>query len=152
MGNRHGPFGPSDKKTRKRPRCLRCGHQAFDREEEAEGFRFIDDAHLLSNGKVVKVPPVGNRFKALPFFTSSVNIGDLPKFLSIFLSFTENVELDLFGWPLSEGEPIASVPVLIFEKIDYDGALHLRVGEALPGMERTCSITMDLSAWHLWTM
>lgn len=104
-------------------------------EEEAEGFRFIDDAHLLSNGKVVKVPPVGNRFKALPFFTSSVNIGDLPKFLSIFLSFTENVELDLFGWPLSEGEPIASVPVLIFEKIDYDGALHLRVGEALPGME-----------------
>ena len=57
-------------------------------------------------------------------------------FLSLLYSYLENVKV-LLGDYIQEysEEKIYARPALIFEKIDEDDALFMRVGQSLPGLD-----------------
>ncbi|MBA2761316.1 MAG: hypothetical protein H0U39_05025, partial [Segetibacter sp.] len=65
-----------------------------------------------------------------------IDATDLQKFLSLFFSYVQNVELQYENFRVSfSGDAIATTPVLIFEKIDVDDALYMRVAQVLPGID-----------------
>ncbi len=111
-----------------------------------QGFRFINENHLFVAGKVIETMPVGSNFKALTFFNTNVKVIDLAKFLSIFFSFTKHITLvyDDYTVNFSKHE-IKTSPVLVFEKIDIDDALCMRVSQILPGIDANLLSDYELS-------
>ncbi len=113
-----------------------------------EHFLFLNERYVFANNLVAETAPVGANFKALPFFNTTVNRDDLPKFLSIFFSFTVNIELAYEDYTVSiTPEAIQTSPVLLFEKIDVDDALYMRVSQQLPGINAGLLNDYELSAF-----
>ena len=109
-------------------------------------FEFINENHLFAENKVVETSPVGSNFKALPFFNTNVKLKDLAKFLSIFFSFTKHIDLAYDDNVVSFSKhKIKTTPVLIFEKIDMDDALCMRVAQILPGIDASLLSDYELS-------
>ncbi len=99
-------------------------------------FNFINENHVFVDGVVVETEPVGSNFKALPFFNTAVKTKDLAKFLSIFYSFTKHIDLVYDDYTvLFSKHSISTTPVLLFEKIDIDEALCMRVSQILPDID-----------------
>jgi len=109
-------------------------------------FKFINENHLFVNDSIIEIAPVGTNFKALTFFNTLVKTNDLAKFLSIFFSFTKNIELVYEDYTVVHSkEPIKTSPVLLFEKVDIDDALYMRVSQVLPGIETSLLSDYELS-------
>ena len=57
--------------------------------------------------------------------------------LSIFFSNIENVEVTYNQYKIQfDNDAVTTFPILIFEKIDIDNALFMRVGQALPNIDK----------------
>ncbi len=101
-----------------------------------KNFSFINENHIFTNSVVIETEPVGGNFKALPFFNTSVKTKDLAKFLSIFFSFTKHIDLVYEDYTVTFSKHnISTTPVLLFEKIDVDEALCMRVSQVLPDID-----------------
>ncbi len=99
-------------------------------------FTFINETNVFTDGKVIEIPSVGRNFNTAQLFTTRIDATDLQKFLSLFFSYVQNVELLYENYRVSfSGDAIATTPVLIFEKIDVDDALYMRVAQVLPGID-----------------
>ena len=111
-------------------------------------FEFINENHAFANGIVYETMPVGNNFKALHFFNSTVKTSDLAKFLSIFFSFTRNIELvyDDYSVIISK-HGIKTTSVLLFEKLDIDDALYMRVSQVLPDIDAKLLSDYELTSF-----
>ncbi|MEM6966202.1 MAG: hypothetical protein AAF573_15665 [Bacteroidota bacterium] len=108
---------------------LKAEDQTFD------DFQLLTEDTALANGNIFEVLPVGEGFRNLPFFQTKVQEEDLNIFLSLFFSYLENIKLIFDGYTHVESEDkIYARPALIFEKIDEDDALFMRVGQSLPGL------------------
>ncbi|MFP5042354.1 SNF2-related protein [Parasediminibacterium sp. JCM 36343] len=111
-------------------------------------FQFINEDHIFVNGGVVETAPIGSNFRTLPYFNTLVAPGDLTKFLSIFFSFTRNIELVYEDYNVVfSKEAIPTSPVLLFDKLDIDEALHMRVSQVLPGIDAGLLSDYELSAY-----
>ena len=108
-------------------------------------FIFINEAHVYSNGIIAEVTSVGRNFKAVNLFNTILNKDDVQKFLSLFFSYVQNVPLQFeqFKVVFSEDQ-ISTTPLLIFEKIDSDDALLMRVAQVLPGIDASLLTDYEL--------
>lgn len=99
-------------------------------------FQFINEAHIYSNGSIAEVEAIGRNYKTVNLFNTILDADDVQKFLSLFFSYVQNVpvQYESFKIIFSE-ESITTTPVLIFEKIDVDDALLMRVAQVLPGID-----------------
>ena len=101
-----------------------------------KNFEFINENHIFTKGMVIETEPVGSNFKALTFFNTSLKTKDLAKFLSIFFSFTKHIDLVYEDYTVVHSKhSITTTPVLLFEKIDIDEALCMRVSQILPDID-----------------
>jgi superfamily II DNA or RNA helicase len=107
--------------------------------EVYEDFKFLNEeyAYLERINKIVEVNSVGTYFKGIGSFSlSKLPIEDLPKYLSLFYSYTENANLDYenykIQWPT---EPLKAKPTIIFEKVDSDNSLYIKIGQIMPNTE-----------------
>lgn len=109
------------------------------------GFRFINESHVYTNGLVAEIPPVGRNFRSLGLFDTLLKADEIQKFLSLFFSFVQNVSVRYEQYRVSFSDtPIETSTVLIFEKIDADDALFMRVAQVLPGIDSTLLTDYDL--------
>lgn len=103
------------------------------------GFQFINEEHVwLAEGNVVlETLPVGALFHSLENFNlKNLPISDLQKFLSLFFSYLDNVTLSYENYSVQrDTEPVKSRPALIFEKVDADNSLYLRIGQLMPNTD-----------------
>ena len=108
-------------------------------------FIFINEAHVYSNGIIAEVASVGRNFKAVNLFNTILNKDDVQKFLSLFFSYVQNVPLQFeqFKVVFSEDQ-ISTTSLLIFEKIDSDDALLMRVAQVLPGIDASLLTDYEL--------
>ena len=111
-----------------------------------DAFLPVTEQFLLANGQLIEVAPLGGRFSELPYFNVEVGRRDLPLFLSLVFSNLENVDLTYEDYRLvvHEEEKIKAAPCLIFEKIDENKALYLRVGQKLPDLDFSALEQYDL--------
>ncbi|MDQ6480314.1 DEAD/DEAH box helicase [Dyadobacter sp. LHD-138] len=106
---------------------------------EFTDFQFINEEHVWLAGSniVLETQPVGALFHSLENFNlKNLPLADLQKFLSLFFSYLDNVTLLYESYTVQrDAEPIKSRPALIFEKVDADNSLYLRIGQLMPNTD-----------------
>lgn len=112
---------------------LNFQNQPFD------DFKFVNEEYvwLSENNNIVETAPIGSFFAGLNIFNvAHLPIPDLQKYLSLFYSYVENAKLLYEGYTVKKvPEPLKAKPALIFEKVDADNSLYMRIGQIMPNTE-----------------
>lgn len=84
--------------------------------------------------EIVEIPPVGEAFAVLPRFATMLLRQDVERYLSLLLSYfpTMRIRFEDFRRTTENSEPLHTAPALIFEKVDEDNTLYLRIAAMLP--------------------
>jgi superfamily II DNA or RNA helicase len=102
-------------------------------------FKFINEeyAWLSENNTIMQTAPIGSFFAGLNIFNvAQLPVADLQKYLSLFYSYVENTRLQYENYTVKKvAEPLKAKPALIFEKVDADNSLYMRVGQIMPNTE-----------------
>lgn len=97
----------------------------------ADGARvkgFLSDEYVLTDDGIKRIETVGDNYADLMAFTEPFGYDMLESFLSIFFSTAANVDLRYGDRKVYVHKtPVRSVPTLVFEKVDADDSLHMRV-------------------------
>ncbi|MDY0096636.1 MAG: hypothetical protein RBT80_28385, partial [Candidatus Vecturithrix sp.] len=93
-----------------------------------ENFAFAD--HII-----YRIQPLGENFQELSLFENKVLSGNLEKYLSLLYTFFENIIVSYQHYRQIEGPPKHTQPALIFEKVDVEHSLYLRVSTTLSGFD-----------------
>ncbi len=115
------------------------------------GEKHYDDLHLLnentaiSGTDIIDIQPVSEGFRNLSYFNTEVKEEDLPLYFSLLFSYLDNIEVVYEDYKVTpSAEKVFAKPALIFEKIDTDNALFMRVGQSLPNMDISVLEQFDL--------
>ena len=96
-------------------------------------FDFLSDMFVMAGEVIYPVETVGDNFALLPYFSTDFAEELLERYLSVFYSYFENVELELGDYKLVYSDVmVEAVPTVVFEKVDADNSLYLRAVETLP--------------------
>ena len=101
-----------------------------------EDFRLLSDSFLLAGDALYPLSPIGDNYTQLSVFIEPFREDQLESYLSIFCSFIENVQpvSDDFQVILDKEAKTSTSPAILFEKVDEDNALYLKVIESAPGL------------------
>ncbi|RMG17231.1 MAG: DEAD/DEAH box helicase [Bacteroidetes bacterium] len=100
-----------------------------------DGVTVVSERYVWYEQKLYEVPPLGESAIDLHVFQTEFEAADLNQFLSLLFSYIKRIDLQYRDYQLQfEEEPVQARPCLIFEQVDEDQALHLRVTQQLPGM------------------
>lgn len=104
-------------------------------EEEYENFMFLGETNIYCNDTVYEVSSVGANFRHIKSLIASVKKKDLESYLTIFLSYVNNITPELNGTPAKWiNTPEQSIPTLFLEKVAVDKALYLRTGLSIDSL------------------
>ncbi|HMQ48931.1 MAG TPA: DEAD/DEAH box helicase [Saprospiraceae bacterium] len=99
-------------------------------------FQAISDQFLLCGDQIIEVPPMGANFEQLTLFNTSFIATELNLFLSLTFSSLDNLDLHYDDYKLVlSNDKIKASPCLIFEKVDENDSLYMRVGQSLPDLD-----------------
>ncbi len=110
-------------------------------------FRPVTGEFVLTGGRLIEVASVGGNFANISLFDTEVARRDLSMFLSLAFSYIENLDLSYEDYRLNTAasvEKIKAAPYLVFEKMDENNALYLRVGQSLPDLDFNALEQYDL--------
>lgn len=114
-------------------------------ERHLENFQLINENTALVEQEIIEVQPLSSGFQNLDFFNTDIKEDDLPVYLSLLFSYLDNVEVVYEDFKVkSSSEKVYAKPSLIFEKVDVDDALFMRVGQSLPNMDISVLEQFDL--------
>lgn len=98
--------------------------------------QLLNENHAFAEGHIYEVLPVGDAFANLPFFTTKVPKKELEKFLSLAYSYFDNLQVRYEDFQVMHGkEEVAAQPSLVFERIDPENSLYMRVTHTLPNYD-----------------
>ncbi|MBR5204057.1 MAG: DEAD/DEAH box helicase family protein [Bacteroidaceae bacterium] len=113
--------------------------------KEIPEFKFLTDIFVLADHVIYPIQSVGENYDKLDFFKSSFPEHLFEKFLSVFYSYMENIVPIYENYTLvySPNE-VETIPTIVFEKVDTDMALYLRVTQMLPNADLDFFQNFDL--------
>lgn len=116
----------------------------FESEQFSE-FRPITESCFLIDGKIIELEPVGMGYQHLSNFSTDLTTDNLTLFLALVFSNLENIKLIYEDYQCEvTREKVIAKPCLIFEKIDENNSLYLRVGQTLPDLDVNVLENFDL--------
>lgn len=96
---------------------------------------FLDDTHILCENVIYEVKSVGANYKSISNLVTPVDKTLLATFLTLFLSYVENVTPEMNGMaPRRSSHTEHALPTLFLEKVALDKALYLRTGTSLESL------------------
>lgn len=110
-----------------------------------EGFSFLTEAFVLVKDTIYQTQPLGENFNNLLVFNTSFLSINLEKYLSLVYSYFENISISYNDYKPITGEPKQPQPTIIFEKVDTDNSLYLRISTSLPGFDAEFFDSYDIS-------
>jgi superfamily II DNA or RNA helicase len=111
-----------------------------------DDFLLLNERFALSEGRIVELPETGPAFSEVARFDTQLRTADLTKYLSLVLSYIEQLAVEYDDFRLVHTpEPVLAQPCLVFEKIDADQSLYVRVTQQLPQTEAGFLDDFDLS-------
>ena len=111
----------------------------------SEKFQLLSDSHVLAENTIHPIHPIGDNFASLDYFLIKFPESLLEGYLSVFFSYMENIVPVLDDYKLVIGsEPVPTVPTIIFEKVDEDMSLYLRLVQGIDGMDHDFVQRFDL--------
>ena len=116
--------------------------------ERFDEFKFLNEEFVWLPEKncIIESSAVGAMFANLQTFNvSKLFVYDLQKYLSLFFSYVENASLQFENYTVNNvAEPLRALPALIFEKVDADNSLYMRIRQIMPNSEVTFLDDYDL--------
>lgn len=107
-------------------------------EEDREDIVWLDDSHALCGAAVYKIRSIGQNYTRLQSLLSPIDKDIVDSYLSLFLTFIDNVNPEINGLPARfNATPEHSVPTLYLEKVAADKALYLRAGISIDSLGDT---------------
>lgn len=104
--------------------------------KEIADFHFLADIFVLADNTIYPIRSVGENYDKLDFFKSSFPERLLEKYLSVFYSYMENIQPIYEDYSLAYSpNEVETIPTIVFEKVDTDMALYLRVTQMLPNAD-----------------
>ena len=125
---------------------LWISHTELVLEENVFGqFLLLNEETAIVGRQLIEIEPLGDGFQNILFFKTELNETDFSVFLSLLFSYLDNIELVFQDYTVQEvDEKVFASPILIFEKVDVDDALFMRVGQTLPNMDVSVLDQLDL--------
>ncbi|MEK7812835.1 MAG: SNF2-related protein, partial [Candidatus Desantisbacteria bacterium] len=108
-------------------------------------FSFLTEAFILVKDTIYQVQPMGENFNSLSTFNTTFLPINLEKYLSLVYSYFENISISYNDYKPITGEPKQTRPTIIFEKVDVDNSLYLRISTSLPGFDAEFFDSYDIS-------
>ncbi|MBD5332443.1 MAG: hypothetical protein HDR97_01650 [Bacteroides sp.] len=116
----------------------------YDR--HVRGWYMLTDSFAVSSGVIYPLEPVGDNFSRLKFFESKFPVSMAEGYLSVAYSYLEAFALSYEDRKVVVNpEPVVMQPALVFERVDADLTLYLRVTSALRGFDEMFVRQFDLS-------
>jgi len=104
-------------------------------EKEVSKIEFITENFILMGKEIVEIQNIGANFDKAGTFNTAFAKNQIELFLSVFYSHIENVEVSISKLKIIfDKEEILTQPIIIFEKIDEDNSLFMRVSQMLPSL------------------
>lgn len=99
-------------------------------------FKLITDVFALCGNNIVRIKPIGEDFSKLHTLAQPFMRNIAEQYLSLLMSHFDNLSLTVGGKSSVEVEdPVKAVPAIVFEKVNEDNALFLRLSETVPGVQ-----------------
>lgn len=96
-------------------------------------FRLISDSYALCNTTVVPVKPIGEEYSKMRELTVPFPEDVAEQYLSLLMSHFDNIALTVNGKRSEVStNPVKAVPAIVFEKVNEDNTLFLRLTETIP--------------------
>lgn len=116
-------------------------------EEQHHEVAMLSDSFALLGHTIWPVTTVGENFRQLGAFLQPFAEDMLEQWLSVFYSYVTNVQVVYADYKVKFSEkPLLSLPALLFEKIDSDKTLYLRLTQTAEGLPLDFMQQFDLSA------
>ncbi len=107
---------------------------------------FIGETTMLAGKRIVEIESVGDNFAIAPKFINPVPAEMLDIYLSVFMTYVDNVLPELDGTPAQmTGHSEHLVPTLILEKVGTDLALYIRVAGTIASLNDELSATLTIT-------
>ena len=99
-------------------------------------YYLLSDSFVLCDSVIYPVGPLGDNYRELKFFCSDFPADMAEQYLSVAYSYLDNFSLDFEGRTVEVSrDRVDMLPALVFEKVDSDLALHLRVTTSVRGVD-----------------
>ena len=114
--------------------------------EQWETFELWSGSYVLVDAtRLLTMPPLGPRFADLAHFNTSFPVTDLERFLTLLYSTLSGMKIVYENYREVRG-PIRTVePGVVFEEVDDDGNLKLRIGLSMAGLDNEFVESYELS-------
>ncbi|MBN2008259.1 hypothetical protein JW960_02810 [candidate division KSB1 bacterium] len=107
--------------------------------------RFLTESYVYADGKILAIKPISENFRDIYLFKTRLAESLLEKYLSLLYSCFDNIQLRYEKYKVVEGPEKYARPTLIFEQVDNDGSLYLRVATSLAGFDSEFLNNYDIS-------
>ena len=96
---------------------------------------FLSDCFALAGHTLYPTAPLGDNYAQLKFFLAPINSSMAQEFLSVLYSYIDNIKVIYEGYTIERQEQeVKPLPTLLFEKVDTDHTLYLRLVQQLKGL------------------
>ncbi|MGK5092480.1 SNF2-related protein [Deltaproteobacteria bacterium TL4] len=95
----------------------------------------ITENHVLCDDTIYQIAPLNENFAELSSFETTLPKEDLENYLSICYSHFENIQVRYEDYEVIEGPQKVTQSALIFEQVDHERCLYLRISSSLEGLD-----------------
>ncbi|MCM1110705.1 MAG: SNF2-related protein [Clostridium sp.] len=107
---------------------------------------FLSDSFILAGHAVYPILSVGDNYINMAEFCKPFRADQIPAMLSVFLSYVDNVDIDVDGCEVIYARSKETgVPTIIFERIDSDNALVMSVRQTFNRIPPALTDKFDLT-------
>lgn len=96
---------------------------------------FLSDCFALSDHVLYPIAPLGDNYAQLKFFLAPIDSAMVQEYLSVLYSYIDNLQVVYADYVIErQQQEVKPHPTLLFEKVDTDHTLYLRLAEQLKGL------------------
>lgn len=102
---------------------------------KADKADFLSDCFVLAGHTIYPINAIGDNYTQLQFFMADIDSGMIEEYLSVLFSYIDNIDVTCDGMTIERKEQeVKARPALLFEKVDADHSLYLRLVEQIKGL------------------
>lgn len=131
-------ISPAEKQLQSKIFLLHQGKKIFN-------LKFLTESFVFSNGEIYSIDPLNENFRNIYLFETLILNTQLEKYLSLLYSYFDNIQLRYENYKIVLGQEKHTHPALIFEQVDSDQSLYLRIASSLSGFDSDFFDDYDIS-------
>lgn len=124
-----------DTKTILKPRLSLAATSDAATDEDTAEPQFLSDCFAMAGHTIYPIDALGDNYSQLHFFLGEIDLDMLEEYLSVLFSYIDNLEVACDGIDIEyKGQEVKERPTLLFEKVDADHTLYLRLVGQIKGL------------------